>query len=135
MRWILAFLLLIGIGAVSLRLFNSMSNDALAMAIGFLFGMLASLPVALLVLVVQRSQMRGRQPEYREPRQPREYGGSRPMVIMMPNGQQQTQQAQQQPHWSVTQGPPPPRLLSSTKIEDSDSPGNFRVIGDDGAEW
>lgn len=134
MRWILGIVLLLGLGALFIRVFQSMSSDAVAMGLGVLFGMVASIPVALLVLAAQRSAIlreRQMQPPPREPRPPREYGGTRPMVIMMPDGRQP--QPPQQP-WHVAQ-PPPPRLLTSTKQEDSEAPGNFRVIGEEGQDW
>jgi hypothetical protein len=136
MRWIFLVALMIGFSAMVFRVFQTMSSDAIGLIIGVLLGVLASIPVALLIFAAQRSATirdQRMQQQYREPRQQREYTGTRPMVIMMPDGRQQQQPQQPQP-WHTMQ-PPPPRLLTSTNNDDSEAPGNFRVVGDEGSEW
>jgi hypothetical protein len=131
MRWVFGIIITAGLAAFFLRVFESLSADAIGMALGVLFGVTASLPVALLILAATRSQRQA--PPPREPRP--EPTHQRPMIVMMPSTPQQPQQQLSQ--WSVAPtAPPPPRLLTTSKGDsDVEQPGKFRIIGEEGEAW
>ena len=131
MRWVFGITITAGLAAFFLRVFESISSDAVALALGVLFGVLAGIPVALLVVSAVRGQQR-QAPPTREPREP---SHQRPMIVMMPSTPQQPQP--HSPQWSVAPtSPPPPRLLTTSKDDDStEQPGKFRVIGEEGSDW
>ena len=131
MRWVFGIVITAGLAAFFLRVFESLSSDAIGMALGVLFGVLATIPVTLLVLAMTRGQQR----QTPQPREPREPTHQRPMIVMMPSTPQQPQQQPSQ--WSVAPtSPPPPRLLTTSKgLDDNEQPGNFRIIGEEGSSW
>lgn len=131
MRWVFSIVITAGLAAFFLRVFESLSSDAIGMALGVLFGVLATIPVTLLVLAMTRGQQR-QTPQSREPREPTH---QRPMIVMMPSTPQQPQQQPSQ--WSVAPtSPPQPRLLTTSKgLDDNEQPGNFRIIGEEGSSW
>jgi len=65
MKRFLGLIVLVFIGTAGWRVGNSLSSDAISMAIGVLFGVLAGIPAALLLLAAERR---------RPPRSTREYG-------------------------------------------------------------
>lgn len=132
MRWVFGIVITAGLAAFFLRVFESLSADAIGMALGVLFGVTASIPVALLILAMNRNQQR-QAPPPREPRQ--EPTHQRPMIVMMPSTPQQPQAQSSQ--WSVAPtAPPPPRLLTASKGDvDAEQPGKFRIIGEEGEAW
>lgn len=102
MKNFLILVALVFVGVVGWRLSDVISRDAVIMAIGFLFGALAGVPAALLVVASQR---RREQPEY-TPRYNDGYNSRQqtpPIVVLGSNPHQQAQsypapyQAQQQP--------------------------------------
>jgi len=131
MRWVFGIVITAGLAAFFLRVFESLSSDAIGMALGVFFGVLATIPVTLLVLAMTRGQQR-QAPPTREPREP---SHQRPMIVMMPSTPQQPQQQPSQ--WSVNPtSPPQPRLLTTSKgLDDNEQPGNFRIIGEEGSSW
>jgi len=95
---------------VGLRL----STEAMAVVIGVIFGVMASIPTSLLIMaVVQRFQERARQEEgYRERMQP-------PVIVVNPGGA----------YGSPWSSPPPSPLLPSTLHGEPSR--HFRIVGDE----
>lgn len=60
MKKFIGLLFLIFIGAAGWRIGNSLSSDAISMALGVFFGVLAGIPAALLVLASDRQRPTGR---------------------------------------------------------------------------
>ncbi len=54
MKRFIALSFLVGVGVLAWRVGGSMSSDAVSMAVGVVFGVLASIPAALLVIAVSR---------------------------------------------------------------------------------
>ena len=88
MKKIVVLLLLAFVGAAGWNIGNQLSSDALGMSVGILLGVLAGLPVALLVIAAGRRSERYEpdpEPYYPQPQAP---------VIMLMGGQGQPQQWQ-----------------------------------------
>lgn len=113
MKNLLILVALTFVGVVAWRLSDTISRDAVIMGVGFLFGALAGVPAALLVVASQR---RREQPEY-SPRYNDGYSvrpQQQPPVIVLGAGNPHQQgqhypapyQAQQQPaqHWPTGGG-------------------------------
>jgi hypothetical protein len=83
MKRFLGLLAIVFVGVAGWRVTEMISRDAVSMAIGFVFGVLAGIPVALFVLAAQR-----RREEYYEQRQPQRYA-QQPPVIVVAGGQPQ----------------------------------------------
>ena len=89
MKKIVVLLLLAFVGAAGWSVGNQLSSDALGMSVGILLGVLAGLPVALLVIAAGRRSERYEQPEPYYPQQQ-----AQAPVIMLMGGQGQPQQWQ-----------------------------------------
>ena len=95
MKKVIVLLLATFVGAAGWSIGSQLSSDALGMSVGILLGVLAGMPVALLVIAAGRGGQR-RQDEY-EP-EPRYYGQPQaPVIMLMGNGQPQQWQAGQYP--------------------------------------
>lgn len=86
---------LIFAGVLAWRIGNSLSADALGMAVGILFGMLAGMPAALLVLVAQRRSLDEEQEEPTRQQISPYYPQHQPPVIIVTGGPQSAQSGQQ----------------------------------------
>ncbi|MGB5051158.1 MAG: hypothetical protein WBO46_19585, partial [Caldilineaceae bacterium] len=95
MKRFLILAALIFIGALGWRVGSAMSSDAIGIAVGVVFGVLASIPAALLMLVAGRRNERrqewdghGDGPRGQRGQQPQrgqgQYDGYPPVVIMTP---------------------------------------------------
>lgn len=76
MKKLLGLILLVFIGVIAWRIGDSLSSDAVSMAVGVLFGIMAGIPTALLVLASDRrrnEQAEMRREPYGRDRGP--YGG------------------------------------------------------------
>jgi hypothetical protein len=90
-----------------------MSTDAMAVVIGVIFGVAASIPTSLLVATVtRRAHGRGGGGGYREPSQP-------PVIVVNPGG------ANASPWFSPYQSPAAPPSLHDEPTR------SFRVVGDE----
>lgn len=77
MKRFLGLIVLVFIGTAGWRVGNSLSSDAISMAVGVLFGVLAGIPAALLLLAAER----------RRPARPtREYGHDYSRTQSLPHG-------------------------------------------------
>ncbi|RLT37650.1 MAG: hypothetical protein DWI57_13485 [Chloroflexi bacterium] len=74
--------LLIFVGFAGWRVGGVLSTDAMGMAVGMVFGVLASLPVALLMLAASRRSQMAEPPPARQ--QPAQAGGQMPIVVVAP---------------------------------------------------
>jgi hypothetical protein len=72
MKKLLALMALVFIGVVGWRVAEGLSSDAIGMALGVLFGVLAGIPTALFVIAANRRQ------EERPQRTAQEYGAAYP---------------------------------------------------------
>jgi hypothetical protein len=107
MTRIIGLMALVFVGMVGWRIVDSMSSDALSMGIGVLFGVLAGVPAALLVLAAERrreSQREPRQAEYGL-RYPQPYGQQPPVIVVTGVGPAQPQAQWGAPRYSLEQGP------------------------------
>lgn len=92
MKRFLGLAMLVVIGVAVWRIGGQLSADALGMAIGVVFGVLAGIPTALLVLATGRRQDAARAEAESERRRqdrylPAPYGGYQPPVIVLAGGQ------------------------------------------------
>ena len=89
MKRVVVIAILIFLGAAMWRIGESLSSDAIGMALGVAFGVLAGLPVALLTLAAGRrrteygSESSGRRPDGGYP-----YYQPQPPIIVVTGGQQ-----------------------------------------------
>lgn len=106
MKRFIGLMFLVFAGVVGWRIIDGLSSDAISMGIGVLFGIVAGIPVALLMLTAYR-----RQEERRPLRSAMEYGADYPryppqppVIVVTGNGVQPGQYpyAQAQlPEWST----------------------------------
>ena len=126
MKRFLVMVLLVFVGTAGWRIGGRLSVDALGMAVGIVFGVLASIPAALLVLAASRGRRDGSR-EFRERHgQQDQYGGQPPVIVVAgpPGYPQQLPQ----------QGPQYPALPGQGNIIDVPVERKFRVIGEED-EW
>jgi hypothetical protein len=105
MKRIVLLILVAFIAFVGWRITESISSDALGLAIGVVFGVLAGLPTALLVLASNRrsESERGGQPRGQQPMGQMGYGPQAPVIVLASPGMQ-PQQALSDP--AAAQAPP-----------------------------
>lgn len=86
MKRLIIVALLIFVGFAGWQAGGALSSDAMGMAVGIVFGVLASLPAALLILVANRrsTQQEPHSPRISGPHQPQAGHGQMPIVIMAP---------------------------------------------------
>lgn len=93
MKKFLILIVLVFVGVLAWRVADDISHDAVIMSIGVLFGVLAGVPAALLVVASQRRQNAETTPvqrnDYQRPQQP---------VIVLAGNPQQAQGYQQPYH-------------------------------------
>ena len=71
MKKFMAIAALIFIGVLAWKVGERLSHDALTMALGMLFGVMAGVPAALMVIAAQRREMESsRRNDYRQPTLP-----------------------------------------------------------------
>lgn len=89
MKRLIIVALLIFVGFAGWQAGGVLSSDAMGMAVGVVFGVLASLPAALLILVANRRSARQEPPTPRSSpqNQPQTGQGQMPIVIMAPPAQ------------------------------------------------
>jgi hypothetical protein len=88
MKRFMGLAILVFIGAAGWRVGNTLSPDALSMAVGVLFGVLAGVPTALLVMAGNRRRAGDDAPDYARSRNGMPYGaggffGPQPPVIVV----------------------------------------------------
>lgn len=153
MKRLLILSALIFVSALGWRVGSAMSSDAIGIAVGVVFGVLASIPAALLMLVAGRRNerrqewegegQRGRgnqQPQRGEQGNPYngQYGGYPPVVIMAPPAMPQGQTNQYAGYYGA-QGNgflPPPNQMALPGPGGGHAPNQrqFRVVGEE-EEW
>mgnify|MGYP006901756260 FL=1 len=86
MKRLIIVALLIFVGFAGWQAGGALSTDAMGMAVGIVFGVLASLPAALLILVASRRSAQQEPPMPRSSAQPQSQAGhgQMPIVIMAP---------------------------------------------------
>ena len=94
MKKIALLLLVAFVAAAGWSIGSQLSSDALGMSVGILLGVLAGLPVALLVIAAGR---RGGRDEYDEPRYYEQPQAPAPMIMLVGGGQPQQWQGGQMP--------------------------------------
>ena len=80
MKSILGIALLIFVGAVGWQIGGQLSPDALGMAVGILFGIMAGIPTALLMLAAQR-RPDGHSEREQRPQRPRVEPVAPPQIV------------------------------------------------------
>ena len=149
MKRLLILCALVFVGVLGWRVGSAMSSDAIGIAVGVVFGVLASIPAALLMLVAGRRAERRQEWEGEGPRGQGgqhaqrgqgQYGGYPPVVIMTPPNMPMPQgQANQyagyyggqngaylpQPNGMALPGPSAGQMPSQRQ---------FRVVGEE-EEW
>jgi len=152
MKRLLILAALIFIGALGWRVGSAMSSDAIGIAVGVVFGVLASIPAALLMLVAGRRNERrqewdgnGEGQRGRGGQQPRgqgqgQYDGYPPVVIMTPPSMPMPQ-GQTNPYanyYGNQNGGYPPQgnqmALPGPNGGQGSSQRQFRVVGEE-EEW
>jgi hypothetical protein len=127
MKRLFALAAIVFLAATGWSLGQKLSADALSMGIGIFFGILASIPAALLVLAAARRGERMPAPDRRQPAGLGPGGYQTPVIVVAPPmagyGPMPGQMGQQPP----IQGQLPP----SQMIVDSSAQRQFRVIGED----
>ncbi len=140
MKNFIGLLVLVFVGVVGWRVGGSLSSDAMSMAVGVLFGVLAGVPTALLLLAADRRR-NDQQDERREGlgRERSSYGGSyphggsypqQPPVIVL-TGAPTTLQP---PGYGLPGQPDPQGLQSAPKWPSERRARQFKVVGEK-EEW
>jgi hypothetical protein len=121
MKRYLGLLLLIFVGVAGWRIGGSLSPDALSMAVGILFGVLAGIPAALLVLASGRRRENAAEEERRRAAQPMwgSYAPQPPVIVVA--GPPALQTAPGQPHGG---------LLGSGWQPGEHGARSFKVVGE-----
>ena len=109
MKRVLILIILVFVGSAGWRIGNALSSDAISMAVGIFFGVLAGVPAALLVLASDRRRPDRAHPSrgmadhamsHRQASYPT-YGGSNQPPVIILNGAGQSMPGQQ-PHNGYT---------------------------------
>lgn len=145
MKRLFFLILLIFVGVTAWRISERLSADAIGMGLGVLFGVLAGIPVALLVLASARRretwQEDGHGPHAGAHRRSLEAGGhgypmpmqQPPVIVLAAPGYPPMQQGQQQPAMHPMLLPGPQAMAGNQGAQRS-----FKVIGEQVAdieEW
>lgn len=120
MRWMVRLTLLAGAVALAVTIGQRMSTEAMAVAVGVVFGVAASIPTSLLVLAAARSR-RDEHRSWQDPPPPQIYvvtPGSAGHTLGWPTGAQEQPAATSWPLPSATAGRGHP-------------PRRFKVVGED----
>lgn len=150
MKRLLILSALIFVGALGWRVGSSLSADAIGIAVGVVFGVLASIPAALLILVAGRRSERRQEWEEESRRghgagqpqrgQQNPYGNFPPVVIMAPQAAPMPQ-GQANPYAGYYGGQangflPPPNQMALPGPGGGHAPNQrqFRVVGEE-EEW
>jgi hypothetical protein len=120
---------LVFLGAAGWSLGERLSADALSMAIGIFFGVLASIPAAILVLAASRRSQRQPQTERRHPGMPQS-GYHTPVIVVAPP----MAGYGPMPGNSSGQMPANGYLPASQQIVEPAAQRQFRMVGEDD-EW
>lgn len=144
MKRILILIILVFVGSAGWRIGNTLSSDAISMAVGIFFGVLAGIPAALLVLASERRRpdrpqssrgMADHAMSYQQTSYPPSGGQHQPPVIILNGGGQPTRQ----PHGY------PPQLSDASYRQNGGiemagwpqeqrPPRRFKVVGEQ-EEW
>lgn len=100
MKRFLLIVLIVFVGAAGWNVGSQLSRDTVSLALGIVLGVLAGLPVALLVLAANRRADRGREPQD----YPRQQAQQPPIIMLAGQGQAGQYPGQQQQYL-----PGPPR--------------------------
>jgi len=148
MKRLIVLSLLVFIGVLGWRVGSSLSADSIGIVVGVVFGVLASIPAALLMLAAGRRSEReqtgpGDAPHGRGGQTPRgqgQYGGYPPLVIMAPPAMPMPQ-GQAGPYAGYPGGqngsylPQPNTMaLPGSGGGQTPAPRQFRVVGEE-EEW
>lgn len=137
MKKFIGFIFLIFITIIGWRIGNSLSSDAISMAIGVMFGVLAGIPTALLVLATGRNDDRSARPHQFQqsmpalPNQGAPYYAPQPPVIIV-TGQTDQAPLQVDPYQQSTN-----QLEVQQPVSEDPShreSRHFRVVGES-EEW
>ncbi len=140
MKKLVALLLVIFVAAAGWSIGSRLSSDALGMSVGILLGVMAGLPVALLVLAAGRGGRREEEPDY-----PMDYGGGRgnpyggygqpqpPVIILAGPGMGQQQQPPGYPQGGYMAGGYPALPNPNAQMPPA-SGRRFKVVGEK-EEW
>lgn len=132
MKRLIIVALLIFVGFAGWQAGGALSSDAMGMAVGIVFGVLASLPAALLILVASRrsAQQEPPMPRSSGQHQPQAGHGQMPIVIMAPPAQPGYGQPTGQPyaqlpgpqagHWAFPSQPARPERAFTIVGEQSE---------------
>jgi hypothetical protein len=119
---------LVFVGAFGWQLGEKLSADALSMGIGIFFGVLASIPAALLVLAASRRGDRTSEQERRPQAYGQGHGYQSPVIVVAPPmqgyPQMQPPQGMQQPGMAGY-------LPSPHQVIDARNERSFRMVGED----
>ena len=126
MRSIIGLTLIVAIGFGGWVVGNSMSSDAIAMAVGVMLGVLAGIPMALLLMAGSRRQGRAERQDFAENAYPVAYGrgqwaGAPPVIVVAgaPGGGAASPQLPEPAYWTM-----PP------SGQDSRPARQFKVVGE-----
>lgn len=89
MKRLLLMIIFVFVGIAAWRIGDSLSSDAVGLAVGVVFGVMAGLPTALLVLAGNRRRGEDREERHaREVPAPYGYGGQPPVIVLAGSGLQ-----------------------------------------------
>ena len=148
MKKFLALCVMVAIGVLAWKVGEKLSADSIGMAIGILFGIMAGIPTALMMMASDRRRaeqadaMRAMEKEDRRLGH-QNGGGGQPMIIIAGGA---PQQLPQQPGWGHPQQgwdqpkmfPPPPRqqpIVDTDEVVVTGKGRQFRVVGEEGEQW
>lgn len=110
-------------GVAVFAIADSLSSDALGMALGMFFGMCAGIPAALLVLAASRAQP-PREPQARQPYPAPHPHPAMPVILVAGAGQPALNAQNTPPWWNLND------LQGQSLGQPFKSARQFRVVGD-----
>jgi len=128
MRKLLVMAALVFVGTMGWRIGGRLSVDALGMAVGIVFGVLASIPAALLVLAASQGSRAGRSQEG-EGQAGRSGPGAPPVIVVTGPAQVVGQANIHRDQGQPAQTPPP--IIVEDRGEVQGRARRFLVLGED----
>jgi len=136
MKRLLVLAGLVFIGVMAWRIGERLSADAIGMALGVLFGIIAGLPVALLVLAANRRREEREnfeRPDGRQRQLPQGYGypmqPQPPVIVLAGHGAPQMQNG-----YGYERGQMPPPYPALPMPQEASQERRFKVVGEQ-EEW